>query len=67
MRAETARREEAPLRFEQQLGEIRSAILETKAVIDQREEGRSQRFMAASEALTMTVQVLELDPQPGLS
>merc|ERR1719443_1180549 len=48
VRAETATREEAQLRLEQQLVEIRSAILETKAVIDQREEETSQRFKAAS-------------------
>ena len=53
MRAETATREEAQLRLGLLLGEIRSAILEAKAVIDQREEGRSQRFMAASEALAL--------------
>ncbi len=40
-------------RLEQQLVEIRSAILETKAVIDQREEETSQRFRAASEALAI--------------
>merc|ERR1719313_3098190 len=53
VRAETATREEAQLRLEQQLVEIRSAILETKAVMDQREEGVTQRFKAASEALAM--------------
>merc|ERR1719405_7967 len=53
VRAETATREEAQLRLEQQLVEIRSAILETKAVIDQREEETSQRFKAASEALAL--------------
>merc|ERR1719379_620809 len=53
VRAETATREEAQLRLEQQLVEIRSAILETKAVIDQREEETSQRFKAASEALAI--------------
>merc|ERR1719160_1933304 len=53
VRAETATREEAQLRLEQQLVEIRSAILETKAVMDQREEEVGQRFKAASEALAM--------------
>merc|ERR1719160_2152924 len=53
VRAETATREEAQLRLEQQLVEIRSAILETKAVMDQREEEVTQRFKAASEALAM--------------
>merc|ERR1719379_794726 len=48
VRAETATREEA-----QQLLEIRSAILETKAVMDQREEEVGARFKAMSEALAM--------------
>merc|ERR1719405_31340 len=53
LRSETATREEAQLRLEQQLVEIRSAILETKAVIDQREEEVGARFKAMSEALAM--------------
>ena len=53
MRAETATREKSRRCLEQGLVEMRSALLETKAVVDRREGETSQRFKAAYEALAL--------------
>merc|ERR1719191_1067408 len=53
VRTETSTREEAQLRLEQQLVDLRSALAEAKAIMDQRDEETGQRFKAASEALAV--------------
>jgi len=52
-RTETAVREEAQLRLEQQIVEIRSGLLETRSVGDQRNEEVGQKFRSGAEALSI--------------
>jgi len=53
VRTETAVREEAQLRLEQQVVDVRSGVEESRSIADQRSEEVGQRFRAAAEALAV--------------
>merc|ERR1719281_1245165 len=53
VRSETGAREEAQLRLEQQLVDLKTALAEVKAIGEQREVETAQRFMAAADALAV--------------